>query len=252
MYLTTGEASALGELIHQLSEDRGELEVRRFTGQAVLRLLKADYYASFSWNAATGAFTDTVALNMGTDNLQAYEQYFQYRDPITPALQERRVPTLVTQIMPQRELMKTEFFNDFLARDGLHFGVNAYAYDGDRNIGDMRIWRGKKKENFDQNSLSILAIVQPAFTAAIKRARVSMQLPQPVTSGHAARAGGLSGREQVIAQYVCQGWCDKKIAQHLGIEFSTLRTHLARMFRKLDVHSRTQLVQCLAKQEHAH
>ncbi len=40
--------------------------------------------------------------------------------------------------MPQRELMRTGFFNDFLARDGLHRGINAYSYAGQRNIGDLR------------------------------------------------------------------------------------------------------------------
>lgn len=71
MYLSTAEASSLGALIHQLSDERSEHEVRHLTGEALLRLLRADYYASFSWDAARGSFTDTVALNMGTDNLQA-------------------------------------------------------------------------------------------------------------------------------------------------------------------------------------
>ena len=84
-----------------------------------------------------------VFLNMSPDNLARYEEYYQFRDPITPVLQKRRRATLVREVMPQDELEKTEFFNDFLIQDGLHHGINVYAYDGDLNIGDLRIWRGK-------------------------------------------------------------------------------------------------------------
>src|SRR5690606_5974572 len=82
-----------------------------------------------------------------------------------------RGPTLVAQVMPQPELVRTEFFNDFLYRDGLYWGVNLYAWDGDRNIGDMRIWRGRRRENFDADTLGILELIGPAFTAALRRAQ---------------------------------------------------------------------------------
>lgn len=55
----------------------------------------------------------------------------------------------------------------------------------------------------------------------------------------------LSQREQAIAHCVCEGLGDKQIARHLGIGFSTVRTHLNHIFDKLGVHSRTQLVHCL-------
>lgn len=37
-------------------------------------------------------------------------------------MQQRREATLVLQVMPQHELVRTEFFNDFLDRDGLYWG----------------------------------------------------------------------------------------------------------------------------------
>src|SRR5271154_6873317 len=107
---------------------------------------------------------------MSPDNLASYDAYYQSRDPTPLKLQARREPTLVTQIMPQRELMQTEFFNDFLARDGLHWGVNVYSYAGQRNIGDMRIWRSRRRENFDRRTLDLLRLVEPAFTGALMRA----------------------------------------------------------------------------------
>lgn len=246
MYLTNRESNLLGELINQLGQNCSEQEIRLYMGQQLLRLLKADFYASFAWNDAARRFTDMVAINMDAGNLAAYEEYFQYRDPITPQLQGRRVPTLVAQIMPQKELMKTEFFNDFLARDKLFHGVNLYAYDGHSNIGDMRIWRSKKRDNFDRTALLILSMIQPAFTSALKRARSrSAQMATSATDVTTEPIRGLSERETVIARCVSNGLCDKRIAQQLGIAFSTVRTHLSRIFTKLGVHSRTQLIQYL-------
>ena len=40
-------------------------------------------------------------------NLATYDAYYQYHDPITFKLQARREATLVTQVMPQRDLMRT-------------------------------------------------------------------------------------------------------------------------------------------------
>ena len=147
-----------------------EREVRERIGHHLLELLSADYYASFVWDTPSRSFGSGVWLNMSPDNLASYDAYFQYNDPITLKLQARREPTLVTQIMPQRELMRTEFFNDFLARDGLHWGVNVYSYAGQRNIGDLRIWRGRHRENFDLRTLELLRLVEPAFTGALMRA----------------------------------------------------------------------------------
>ena len=51
----------------------------------------------------------------------------------------------------------------------------------------------------------------------------------------------MTSREREMAALVCTGIADKDIARRLGIEFSTVRTHLQRMFDKFGVHNRTQL-----------
>jgi DNA-binding CsgD family transcriptional regulator len=246
MYLTQQDAARIGELVNWLSQDCSEQEIRSMTGNVLLRVLKADYFASFVWDEPSQSFANSVAINMGMDNLEDYLTYFQYHDPITPALQKRRTPTLVTEVMPQDELMRTEFFNDFLAKDGLHYGINVYAYHGTENIGDLRIWRSKKRENFDETALLVLSIVQPAFTAALAHARQrSALIHQSGEPQQASVIRTLSQRELAIARCVCRGITDKEIARDFGIEFSTVRTHIKRIFNKLDVRNRLQLTQLL-------
>ena len=244
MFLSYERAKSLSRVMSLFAEPQDEQQVRSKVGEEVMRLIDADYYASYIWNPKTQRFADRVSINMSDRNLSAYESYFQYRDPITFQLQQRRQATLVEQVLPQEELMKTEFFNDFLVRDGLYWGVNLFAWDGERNIGDMRIWRRRSRGRFDQETLTLLEIVRPALTAALRRGQRHVQAALASDGGQPPSATPgvrLTRREQDVAELTAQGLPDKLIAQRLGISFPTVRTHVTHIFEKLGVSNRVQL-----------
>ncbi len=58
----------------------------------------------------------------------------------------------------------------------------------------------------------------------------------------AGETGTLSPREQEILGWLAQGFLIKEIAERLGIGFDTVRTHIRRIYEKLQVHSRAQAV----------
>ena len=244
MYLAAAESRVLAHIFGLLSEDLGEHDVREAIGHYLLELLHADYYASYVWHGVSKKFEKAVFLNMDPKNLANYDLYYQYHDPITFKLQACREPTLVTQVMPQRDLIRTEFFNDFLARDGLHWGVNAYAYAGDRNIGDVRIWRGRGGENFDAHTLELLRLIEPAFTGALLRAQGAPALSEVHAPTPTLK---LSVREYEIARMVADDLSDKEIAYRIGVEISTVRTHLKRVFEKLGVRRRSGVASLLSR-----
>ncbi|MBW1765798.1 MAG: helix-turn-helix transcriptional regulator [Deltaproteobacteria bacterium] len=70
--------------------------------------------------------------------------------------------------MPQAELERTEFFNDFLIRDSQHHGINAYAYDRCLNLGDLRIWRARHRPVFGKHEATLLDIILPYFRNALR------------------------------------------------------------------------------------
>ncbi len=249
MYLNAQRRRRLAGLIGLLSDDCSDCaEVHERVGLDVLDLFGADHYASYLWDPGAGCFRGRVALNVGNQHIPAYERYFQFHDPITHKLQARRGPTLVTEVMPQRELMRTEFFNDFLRRDGLYHGINFYAYDGERNIGDMRIWRRRGRRAFEREDRELLGLIAPAFTNAMRRA-VAMRSVQsgarPWERQALARPGGLTPREAGVADLAARGLSDKEIARRLGIGFTTVRSHLESSFAKLGVRNRTELAAAL-------
>lgn len=209
----------------------------------MLDLLGAQHYASYVWNEEQRRFDGGVRINMDAANLEQYERYYQYHDPITLTLQQFHRAVRVTDVMPQSHLKRTEFFNDFLARDGLYWGVNLYAWSGDHNIGDMRIWRDKRRENFSLDDLGLLDLVRPALVAALQRSHNKKDSPDLVTSAcNLELQTLLSLREREIAQLVARGLSDKDIARHLNISLATVRTHVDHAFHKLNVNNRMKLV----------
>ncbi len=53
---------------------------------------------------------------------------------------------------------------------------------------------------------------------------------------------GLSPRQQQMIEQLFRGHSDKQIATKLDIAISTVRAHLQRLYAKLNVHDRTEMV----------
>jgi DNA-binding CsgD family transcriptional regulator len=252
MYLSTKEQKKTLKVIKALGQTLDSEIMRQSTGDILLDLLQSNQFASFVWDDKKKIFDKGVSLNMSEDNLSNYSNYYQKQDPITGKLMVRKSATRVSDIMPQQALMKTEFYNDFLSKDGLHYGINLHAYTGNKNIGDFRIWRKKGKENFDEKSVYILDLIKPYFCNAMRNilqheAILSLQ-PQDII--HAERVNIrkimftflLTKREAQITMEILLGYKDYAIATKLHIAFSTLRTHIKHIFSKLQVNNRSLLI----------
>ncbi|MEW6706516.1 MAG: helix-turn-helix transcriptional regulator [Pseudomonadota bacterium] len=243
MFLSGREQASLRRCFALLAEDAQERQLRERLGAELLQLLRADHFASYVWDAGCRRFLHRTMLNMSADNLDRYEAWFMFRDPITFELQARRHATAVSEVLPHRELVRTEFFNDFLARDGLHWGLNLHAFDGGQALGDLRIWRSRRRREFEPRDKQLLDLLEPAFVAALRRARRQCT----VAGAPAGPVAALSRRERDVARCVCRGLTDKEIARELAIGLPSVRTYLQRIFDKLGVHRRAGLAQ-LARQ----
>lgn len=70
-------------------------------------------------------------------------------------------------------------------------------------------------------------------------------LPDKQSSAGAPPKAVCSPREIEVLRCVAEGMTDDQIARNLGISRRTVRTHLERIFRKFDLHSRTAAVAIL-------
>ena len=57
-----------------------------------------------------------------------------------------------------------------------------------------------------------------------------------------AETFNLSEREAELAAYARRNWSARRIASELFIAESTVYTHLKRIYRKTDVHSKSELI----------
>ena len=237
MYLTGKQMGLMAKIMQAFAESHNEQEIREIVGDLVMQLLQAQFYASFVWQPENDAFGQSVQINMDPSNISQYLSYFQFNDPITPLMKRYEVAVRATDVLKHEELRKTEFFNDFLFKDGLYWGVNLYAWHQGNNLGDMRIWRDHRRENFSEDDLRMLDMIQPAFISALARARNHSSMSKATPS----LIIKLSPREQQAAQLVAQGLSDKEIARRLNISATTVRTHLEHAFRKTGATNRAGL-----------
>lgn len=74
--------------------------------------------------------------------------------------------------------------------------------------------------------------------------RLTARPRQPFVRNDAAIAAlGISARECEVLAMLAAGHANKVIARHLDISPNTVKTHIARLYEKLEVASRTQAVQ---------
>ncbi len=243
--LTQKQWRGLLAVIRNLNDGLDDCATRKRAGQELLNLVSADHFASFVWDEQEGVFAKPVCLNMSPENLKRYMQHYQFHDPITFKMQPYRRAVSVNEVMDQRDLVKTEFFNDFLSTDGLHYGMNIYIYDNDnRNIGDFRVWRSREKDNFGRRELGILDMIAPHFRIAMHNmllakhaiaARKLDEIRKTLRDGY-----GLTRRELDVAAAILKGLPDKRIIGELHISLPTLRSHVQHVFSKLGVNSRIE------------
>ena len=246
------------QVIERLGSGLDSRKIRELAGLELLKLLRADYFASFTWSPDERRFGGHVFINMDPQNLERYSTYYQFHNPLSAKVQNLRRAVRVNEIMPQRELIRTEFYNDFLARDGLYYGLNLYVHDGDMNIADMRIWRNRRRENFDDADLQILEAIKPHFCNSMKNALRFSRNEAPKVSGGVVliesdrlsmerirSAYGLTAREAQIALEIAYGKTDHEIAETVGVAFSTVRTHINHLYGKLGVRNRAALVRLI-------
>lgn len=246
--LSARETNLVFAIMQDMVAIREAHELRLQLGERLLDLFQADHFASYIWERDAGD-TRGVFLNMDEDNLAAYETHFQYCDPITPRFRMCRRATHLDQVISREDFLRTEFFNDFLARDGLRHGMNFHAYSGANHLGDLRIWRGRGRETFEQRDLDLLDAIGTAFGNALTNLRHEenrLRDADPRRRFMAwAEKHALTARETDVLALLSKGKRDREMASDLGVSITTVRSHLKAIYQKSGTGSRAALLASL-------
>lgn len=232
--ITSSELKLFADIIHGLQSLRAQDDVRRVVLGDIVRLLRADGGCSCTWRETDRRFSGSIYVGAPPEFRSLYDDWYQFNDPITSRLRAARRATIVDDIMDRRELIKTEFYNDYLQREALEWGINIYVFDQhDRDLGDFRIWRRRGKTNFDDREKALLDVLEPFIRSALLRG--------------GAPCDALTAREREITELVARGCTDRDIARVLDISFGTVRTHISRALDKLGCANRAELAAAFIK-----
>lgn len=221
------------EIAAALGSSASSHALRLEVGRALLQSLGADHLASFVWRSHERRYGSRVAVHMSDQNLDRYEEYFQFHDPVTPVMARQRGANIVDEVIPREDLERTEFYCDFLRADGLHHGLNFFAVRQGRQLGDLRIWRDRTRLPFTEEQRALLDVVGAALCAHL--VELHDGLPCDL-------AELLTDRERSVAVAVVAGLSDGEIALRFGVSRATVRTHLQHICDKWNVRGRLGVI----------
>lgn len=99
-----------------------------------------------------------------------------------------------------------------------------------------------------------LKLTKPKERLVVKEVPVEVQVPVPMAEPFVLDQAklqqlGITARELEILQLMAEGLSNRELAEKLFVSENTVKTHLSRVFEKLDAKRRTQAVQ-IAKDLH--
>ncbi|MBG0872159.1 response regulator transcription factor [Burkholderia sp. 9777_1386] len=200
----------------------------------------------------SGEPADFELFGMPESMHRTYVARYRVLDPLHPsrcAAGDRAVVTLASQL-PDERRDASAYWTRFLRRHDVADVVEIWLRDAGRTVGAFSLLRfGMSDANrtgngtagrFAPGEIDALARLQPVAEAALSpllRARRGIH-----RIGCEER---LTYREEQIARLVRDGCSNKEIARDLALGQPTIKTHLMRMYRKLGVSNRTELVGAL-------
>lgn len=228
----------LSNLFHLLAIARSESELRsRFMDAA------GHLFTATSWGVALfeKQMVSEVALKRLPETyLDHYQEIGWRADPMMRCMIEQHIAVHNQSVLPGALWKQTMVYQQLWLRYGFEHGLIAPLLGGGEVIGKIHFLRKPGMPAFTEADLQSASALSTHFSLAL--ATMRSPLPQLQSADHAR----LTTRELQIADLVAKGLNNSEIAQKLGISTNGVKQALKRMFIKLDVSARAEMVARLA------
>lgn len=203
----------------------------------------------FYWVGADNEPSGFELFGMTETMHRMYLQRYCTLDPLHPsrfAAHSGSVLTLAGEL-PEPLRSASVYWRRFLNPHQVVDVTEVLLRDDARPVAAFSLLRMAPAEAFSAEDLGRARAVQPLLEAAL----VPVLRDQRPMRTHAFTQNDteirphLTHREQQIARLVRNGLSNKEIARDLALAQPTVKTHLLRMFRKLGVSSRTEMIGAL-------
>jgi DNA-binding NarL/FixJ family response regulator len=121
------------------------------------------------------------------------------------------------------------------------FDLDDYVYEALRAGASGFLLKDARAEELRQ-AIRMVAVGDALLSPAITRRLIESYTRRPPPTAHPAKLAELTPRELEVLRLVARGISNAEIARKLVVGDATVKTHVARIFSKLDLHDRAQAV----------
>lgn len=173
-------------------------------------------------------------------------QRYLVLDPMHPSryLRQHRNVLTLTGELPEPLRGESVYWRRFLEPHRVVDVMEVLLREEGRAVAAFSLLRFAPDAPFAQHEIDHAGALQPLLELALAPVLRSESVMHVAATGDAC-APRLTHREEQIACLVRDGLSNKAIARDLALSQPTVKTHLLRMFRKLGVSSRTELIGAL-------
>ncbi|WP_322050033.1 helix-turn-helix transcriptional regulator [Paraburkholderia bannensis] len=174
-------------------------------------------------------------------------QRYLVLDPMHPSRYLRQHGNVLTLAGELPEALRAEsvYWRRFLQPHRVVDVMEVLLREEGRAVAAFSLLRFAPDTPFEPHEIDHARALQPLLEVALAPLLRSESALQIAAASDETGAPRLTHREEQIARLVRDGLSNKAIARDLALSQPTVKTHLLRMFRKLGVSSRTELVGAL-------
>lgn len=162
-----------------------------------------------------------------------YRGIGQSADPISQRMVEQQIPVHHLSVQSLKDWRQSRLYQDVFCVYGLEHGMVAPLIGAGWLIGGIYFMRGQELPSFNDTNLIELSSLCQHLSVRLATLRFSIAPPS---------MNCLISREVEIAELVARGFSNREIGLKLHISHDAVKQALKRMFRKLDVSARTEMI----------
>ena len=189
---------------------------------------------------ANNALASADAHGVSDAFIERYQTCGMSVDPVLKYVMQHHAPAHEALVLPEGSWKQSELYQRCCSEYNHEHIMTGPIVGQGQLIGTINVARVGKTPAFKQLDVARLGAVCTHFSARLAELRKSSRKPSLESQNPLAQR--LTPREKQIADQVARGLTNAEIGAELWITQNSVKQALKRMFRKLNVSSRTEMV----------
>jgi DNA-binding CsgD family transcriptional regulator len=220
---------------HSTTAGRGELDL-----QAIAHEAFEAHSSIFYWITGDQKMDGIITCGICSNDMPWYLREMQSFDPLNIARlsgSNKRVATLSidSNLAPVDEF---HYYEKYMQSCGIHDVLDFLFWDGPKAIAGLGVIKTKNDSPITHETIRVARSIQPLLESKLHHhpkivaGRVQRRLREQYN---------LTEREMDVANLIRGGLTNRQISEELNIAEGTVKTHLWKLFQKLQVSNRTMI-----------